>query len=318
MASEFLSGFQVGANVANDAMNRNLRMQELRSQEALRRVQERAAVERMSLLMQKFDMEIQDRANVQKATVQFEALIAPTIRTEDGTEVPNPMKMPAGSAAIQSFLKLAKDGKQATDLVAAAGLANERELRGEEIGKPRPLTPEAAASMKELERQRKTAGDVNIARKNLLEQELADAKAGKGGTAPNIQKEIEWFEKVKGVTLSKDQLTKVLEIKLGLDQKAGTAKDRGNAVLEVFKSLLPNRVTIGKNAQTDEQLLDKARTIVDAIYEEDALGGVVNPALEPDIVEEEIWVISPAGKRGRIPKSDLEKALKKGYKLFEG
>lgn len=109
MAGPFLQGFQVGAGLAGDVMDRNARLQEARSRDALRRVQEQAAVQQLQLTMEQNNLAIQERADMAKAVSAARAATQETIQVPgldgEGTfEIPNPSPLSQEEAAFRHVL----------------------------------------------------------------------------------------------------------------------------------------------------------------------------------------------------------------------
>lgn len=101
MANEILEGFQVGFGAS-------MRMQELRSQEAARRMRERAVAQEMEMMMEKRDLQIQYRADMAKAVgaAQMRASETVPVMGPNGvvgqTKNPNPISQE--DAAFQHVL----------------------------------------------------------------------------------------------------------------------------------------------------------------------------------------------------------------------
>lgn len=140
-----------------DALDRNLRMQQLRSDAAIRRIHEENAAKALSLKMQEFQMEVDTQARTAVAAKKYQLLTSPE----------NPNRMLPGTAALESFLPLMSDPNQAGNLVAAAGLANERAM-----GRPPTANMQEAAEISRLRQQVNSATDP--AQKAALQSQLDD------------------------------------------------------------------------------------------------------------------------------------------------
>jgi hypothetical protein len=102
MPNEILEGFQVG-------MNASLRMQQLRSERAAQAARERALVQEMSIQMEKRDLMIQYRADMEKALGKAKMAASPTVLVPgaDGAgtfEMPNPNPLSQEDATFQNVL----------------------------------------------------------------------------------------------------------------------------------------------------------------------------------------------------------------------
>lgn len=127
--NSFLQGAQVGLGIANlqenrrsDNLNRDLRYQELKSQDALRRVHERVAAQELELKMQRHAQEIDFQANMAKGTAAYAAATAETIPfigpPELGQEegfVPNPNRMSEGAAFLKFIVPAVANSPYAKD-----------------------------------------------------------------------------------------------------------------------------------------------------------------------------------------------------------
>src|SRR5687768_12131312 len=147
--SNFLRGMQVGAGIAGDALNRDLRHQELKSQDALRRVQERAAVQEMELQLQARTQQIQYQADMAKGMQAASMMSSPVVMTPMGP-IPNPQLLTEEQAIMRNVLPVI--GKYQPDKVvplmetmALRRVQMDREKRmAQQVGVARPLAPETA------------------------------------------------------------------------------------------------------------------------------------------------------------------------------
>lgn len=127
MDSPFLQGFQVGSGVMGSALDRNLRIQQLRSQDAMRRVQEENAAKELAMKMQEFEMRVQRQADTVKAFAQMQAMSTPFLPGPNGQMIPNPARVPTGTAMLMTMGRLAESPEQLATMAAQGALINERE-----------------------------------------------------------------------------------------------------------------------------------------------------------------------------------------------
>lgn len=126
VANEWMQGINLGANIMGSRLDRDARMQELKSRDAARRAEEQRAAQLMDLKIQEYEMQLQKRADVEKAGARFNLLRSPFIPTSSGTWVPNPHQMDEASAMMTSFLPLAETPDQAAKIVHEANLVRDR------------------------------------------------------------------------------------------------------------------------------------------------------------------------------------------------
>lgn len=104
MPNEFLEGARLGASIASDRLNRNLREQELRSIEAARRLQERQVAQRLQLEMEQANLAIQYRADMQKAMTQTALETSPILPVPGSPfgVIPNPNAISTDRALLKN------------------------------------------------------------------------------------------------------------------------------------------------------------------------------------------------------------------------
>jgi hypothetical protein len=79
MATPFLQGFQAGGAMMGDALDRSLRMQQLQSDAAHRRVMEQNAAQLLSMKMEENNLSIQYRADMAKAVTAAQQATSPHV-----------------------------------------------------------------------------------------------------------------------------------------------------------------------------------------------------------------------------------------------
>lgn len=149
--NDILGGFQAGLQMSQQRLSNSLRMQELQSMEAVRRQQERESAARMRVLLEKHKLDIDRQATLAKRTAQFITMIAPTIPGPTGLPMPNPMRVPVGTAGMLNFLDLAESPEHAATMMAQFGLANEREREAQQAGQPATIETITTPSGRNLE-----------------------------------------------------------------------------------------------------------------------------------------------------------------------
>jgi hypothetical protein len=310
----WLRGIQIGADLVNNAMAQRARVQDLKSQEALRRVQERAAVQQMARLFEEHQRKIEYAAAMEKAVGAANIAMSPVIPVPGFGVMPNPNPLTDTQAAMRFVLPTIAKFEPEKVQPAMEGIALTEARRAAEarmeksLTTARPLAPEQSVLL-----QAKT--DTEKARQKELE---ARATGGATFAPSDIQKKLEYFER-RGITLTREELEKVARVTIGVDPRPGTEEARGDAIMRVFTMLRQNR----PKGDTDGLILRDARRLVDAIYEDNALGSNSqikkdnSPGRTSPSSGKIITVISPNGQIGTIPEEDLEKALKKNYKLYD-
>lgn len=100
----WLQGISIGAGIASDAMNRNLRMQELRSMQAMRQLQERQTAEAMRLQLEQANLATQYRADMEKAMQQTQLETSPVIPIPGSPfgVAPNPSQLSMDRALLKN------------------------------------------------------------------------------------------------------------------------------------------------------------------------------------------------------------------------
>jgi hypothetical protein len=140
------SGLALGRTMFDNAM----RMQELKSQQAYRQLQERQLAQTLAVQMEQHDLEVQRRADMTKAWTRVMADTAPTFEmpvdgppTADGTApgialVPNPQAMALedamGKHVLPVIAQYDKTGREAFD--ALAGIAKMKQDREQALHQP--------------------------------------------------------------------------------------------------------------------------------------------------------------------------------------
>lgn len=295
-----------GVSIADSA----LRYQQLKSQDAERRMREKQANLEMQYLMEAHAKQIQQEADTAKANMAFQALTTPVIKLSDGTIAPNPNLAPStGHAFMQAFGPLAQNPKQAADIANTGAMITMHEAStahnqalAAQVGKPTPKTPEATA-------RDVASTEESRARTQLYQEKIISEQLGKGAghAPPEIQKTLE-FAKSLGITFDNDQIKDMVAIHAGLKTKAGTEKALPPQSVWVSQNFAKAR----ENASTKKSDDDVVKGL-EQIYQR-----ISKPADSTPVQEEMVWVTDPSGKKGQIPKKNLDKAIKRGFKLFEG
>ena len=128
MPSSWLTGIQVGANLAGQRLDRDVRLQELRSQQAHRQFQERQEALQTSMLLEEanrkkqlFQAQIQDEADTAKAVIAMQAEMNPGSAVADldpefAEQLNERYGVPVETAALKHLLPVvARRGSQAVD-----------------------------------------------------------------------------------------------------------------------------------------------------------------------------------------------------------
>lgn len=279
-------------------MNRNLRMQELRSQQALTRVRERAAVQEMELMMQQNDLQIQYRADMTKAMSNARLAASPTIPVPgpDGSgtfEMPNPKAISQEDAAFQFVLPVV--AKYEPDKVPSV-------LQNIATAKYRTEANQA------LVQQRESSVKVNEARVKEIEARVTQLQKGKTGVDPEWVRNIQFMEQRRNQPFSPEELDTMWRIHSGQDARAAVQPAQMTEMEYITKQLpsarRAERSELKTKYRTDAELIEELRT------QFRSLKGA-------DDGEELIFVLDPSGKRTRIKRRDLERALQKGFKEVE-
>lgn len=139
--TQFIQAFSVGSQSAVQGFEAGMRMQQLRSEQAMRQLHERQAAETLSYAMHQHQAAIQQEADTAKANSVFQTLITPTLSmqvpvsgppTADGqslgtasVKVANPAYEPdTGKALIRAFSPTIRTPAEAERLVMDAATVN--------------------------------------------------------------------------------------------------------------------------------------------------------------------------------------------------
>lgn len=272
MADNFLQGVQVGGNLVGSAMDRNMRMQELKSQAALRQLQERQLAQAIEMKMQENARQIQARAaaNIAVNRAQWESspmIMVPNPMGGGPIAAPNPMRKSKGQAIVDNLVPVAAEfgGPDAAAKILQAGaLIGLREAQvADELettrmrSQPRPVLPEQSKLT-----EARTATEK--ARQEKLAAETTNIKEGRKGVAPNIQKIIEFGEE-RGIKFDQDQIQEMIEIDLGAKSKAGTERTLPSRAVWVSQNFAKAREnTVGKKV-TDDDVVSALEATYDRI-----------------------------------------------------
>lgn len=304
----YLQGFQIGANVIGQRMDREQRIQELRSMDAARQAQERATAQTMAMQLEARNRAIDYSAKMSKALGMAQMASNPVVMVPGVGAVPNPNPMPEDRAVMQFVMPVVGEfepGKVVPMMqdIALRRVQMETQKRmGAAAGTARPLAPENA----ELAKQRAITEQ---ARQAKLKAETVVVEKGKVGVDPEFIRTLEKLEALRGKPFSSEERDQISKVHLGLESRKGAERPQKSRQEYVSSQLPSLRRSDSDNfvTRTDKERISELEAQYDQIYKTEA-----------PVEDELIWVVDPQGKRGRVPKSKLEKALQQGYKLFEG
>lgn len=251
MPSPWLQGIQVGANIASDAMNRNLRMQELRSQEAMRRVNERAAVQQMQIQMEERNRLIDYQAQMAKAVTTAQQLSSEFINIPTPTgaiPLPNPMRMSPEDAAFRTVLPVVA---QFEPDKAPQFLQN--------IATAQARTQSAQA----LTAQRASSVAVNEARVNEINTRIQQLQKGKTGVDPEWVRTIQFMEQRRGQQFAPQEIEQMWQIHSGAKPRAGSQRPV-QTEMEYVTQQLPSarraeRMELKNRYRSDAELIEELK-----------------------------------------------------------
>lgn len=290
--NNFLQGVQVGSNIMGDAMNRDLRYQELKSQDALRRVQERAAAQEMELQLEKRNQQIQYQAEMAQGMSAAGIMSSPVVMTPMGP-IPNPNPITEEQAIMRNILPVIGKYEPAKVVPIMENMALRRVQmeREQRMGQPpvaRPLALETA----ELTKART---QTEIEKQNKLK---ADAARGPAGFAPtDVQKNLTALSEAE--KKGDQNAIKALRQKLKLD---------GLGELDIIKLRSELRELDTQQLMSPEAK-DKKRAEIYDKYDKIAVSRTKDsaPAAQPAMsADRRVKVRRPNGQTGTVPFSRLK------------
>lgn len=293
--NDILQGFQLG-------FQSSLQRQRLKSDAALQRLREQQIAQVMALRMQENALAIQERADMAKAVSAAQMAASPTVLVPgfdgEGTyEAPNPQPMSQGDAAVQFVLPvIAKYRPQAVPQTLQ-GIA---------------LMESRAAGTESLIKQRTASTAVSEARVREINERIAQLQKGNKGVDPEFVKNIKFMEERRGTPFDSDELESLWQIQTGQKGRAGTQKavpTEGEFIQQQLPSARrAERMELKSKYRTDDELIADLKVQYRKIHGDQQQASP----------EELIYMLDPSGKRVRIKRKDLQRALQQGFKEFEG
>lgn len=299
--NDILQGFQLG-------FQSSMRMQEFKSQSALRRLQERAAAEGLRMKIEENQLQNQFRAEMTTAAQAMqdsmsEEIMVPMQGQEDlGDMAPPlmPMKNPAPMRRIDAFTQFMLPVITKYQPDKAGPIYNDvmmNEVRAE--------------TAESLNAQRESATQVNQARVKEIGERITQLQQGKQGVDPEFVKNITFMERRRGTPFSPDELEGLWQIQTGQKGRAGTSRAT-QTESEFIAQQLPSarraeRQEIKSKYRSDDELITELKSQYRKIHGDQQADG-----------DELIPVLDPNGKKVRIKRKDLGRALQRGFKEFEG
>lgn len=197
----WLAGVNSGANIMSDRLNRNLRLQELRSQQALRQLQEKHLAQQMEIELQEHENKVKARAETEIAMNRAQWESSPFIMTSNPLNptgpvlpIPNPKAKSKAQAMMDNLLPVAaKYGgpDAATKVMQAASLTawRESQVESKALLLPSQIDLNEARTTDELEqaRLRGLPKPISSFEQNRLKSQAALNEARSAGVASQIE-----------------------------------------------------------------------------------------------------------------------------------
>jgi hypothetical protein len=227
--TQFVQGISIGGNLATAALGEGLRMQELKSQQALQQANERHIAAQTAALVQAQQMKIQEQADTAKAWTKINAETAPTLgfapdaSGEGMIPVPNPNRVPLTESLMRNLGPVvnAFHPDKMGAFVADVGSLQQRQAMAAQAGLPKPLTPEASAHLKAQTERENSQTDLN-------NQKIKDAqdfgpKLSDKGTLQKTLDAIE-LQRTSGV-IDDTKAANARDVALGVRPRSSAAGD---------------------------------------------------------------------------------------------
>lgn len=282
---------------------------QLRSEAASRRLQEAQLAEQLKWTMEQHDLAIEERANVAKGQARFAVTQAQFLPGPGGSALPNPAYNPdVGSAFVSAFsgVPTTLEGQQKLLLGGAALQLQQAQAMDERAtaltrGQAAPRAPSLIGV--DQERQR-----LLQEQQKLTQARTADVIQGQGFAPTDTQKNLRALAEAE--TVNDKNAISALRKQLKLDGLTDTEMIKFRSELRS----LDNDILMAPEEK------ERRREAIYLKYDKGGATTAPPPPTEaaPTEVDEKVIVIDPQGRRGRISRSQLERALKQGYKEFEG
>lgn len=303
------AGFQFGQN----RLENSRRMQELKSADSLRRLQERQIAQNLQLQMEQNNLQIQYRADMAKAgqmTMIETSPFLPAPGSPTGV-VPNPRQIPLDQALLknegQVLRKYEPDKFQS--FVGDVAMMPYRMAQAERMKAQADLINKGAASTPGETQVQEFEG-FSVARTPEGKFHVIKQNGDRSFAPSEFEKKVSEYEKRTGKKLSDEKLTEYFEINIGAQPRAAVTKPLPTEAQYLDKHLpsVRREDAAGFVVRSDEEREKELRDQYKRLY-----GGEGEDQTQP-ATEEKVEMIHPDGRRVRVPKSFEEKALKSGYK----
>lgn len=326
--SDMLQATQVGTQLGSVMANNDARLQQLRSEDAERKVRERLYNQQMSDLIFKHDQMVQKQADMTKALARVQVAssspIAGFMPSAGGgvTPVQNPNYMPFEDAMLKYVgPEMVKTGDDAglRDLYYGKRVADQNRMEAFRAMQPKPLSPEESA-LKKAQTDR-ALSEADLARQRTISEQAG----GKQGVDPEWVRSIKFMEDRLGHPLDPEEVQKMWRVKAGLDPKPAVTKPPltegeyfSKHIDKVMdQNVIPVKTPKGDTVYRRPKSRDEGRQYLSGEYNT-IYGKTDNSGKASGDSGGDIWMKSPDGKsRVRLPKENLEKAKAQGYTPFD-
>lgn len=340
------AGTQSGLQIAHAMLanrDQDLRMQELRSQDALRRMTEQHIAQQMQYATEAHDLAIQERADLAKAMARVQLETAPTIdasligppQAGQGDDlgigqIKNPNQVPFERSMMNNVLPVI--GKYRPQEVPAfvqdmamypyrQAEAKRQEALAQkalsDIGRPKPFSP-----VGKLQADRAAAVQAGD---EAGVQQIDDAikkatTAEKNGVDPEVFRVIRMYEERTGKKMSDEDVKNIVDYHLGVKARPGV--EHPMTFQQYFSKHIDKAMEqqVVKDSKTGNYRLprnrDEAREYLKKEYETNFGPEPQTPSPKQD--GDMIFMKSTDGKIYKVPSKNAEKAKAKGWTDYEG
>lgn len=335
---------QTGTALGQAMFSNSLRMQQLKSEQALQQLQQQQAAEMLSWTIRQHHMAIDQEAKNAKSTADFMARISPTISVplndtdandpNSVQQVSNPYYNPnMGAAFIQSFLPSATNEKEAANIAATGGalMYHQGQMQEQEAlaAKNRALInapPKPLSSIGKMQADRATA----MANGDFAAVKEIDAAILKqhSDAASEVGKMVEEHKRLTGKDFTPEEVDQLYKIKAGLAPRAAVVQPLtfGQFANKNLQFYMDNKTHFDAKTQKLRRPSTTEEAMADLKASYDSMQDHIKrmPAPTPmngnaaPVPEDTVIVVDPQGRKFKLPRQQLEEAKKRGYKEYEG
>lgn len=321
--TQFVQGFAIGSEAANAAFANGLRLQELKSQDAARRVQEKATAQAMAMKLEEHNQMVQYRADLAKGVAAAELASSPTVAIPGLGLLPNPNPMAQDSA----YMRFVVPTVMQNDPKAGIGILENIALRRVQMAREQRMGDVAKAKMDVANRIAEASPeDTQIHESNgVTIVKTPDGKfhtyhKGEQKSYSEPRKIIEDYKAITGKDMSPDDLDKIFKQKGGIEARPAVTRipSEGDYVSKHIDGIMEQNVILDPKTKKNRRPASRQEGVDYLRSEYGSLYGAKAKSDDQKPAEDTVQVRSPSGKLGKIPRSQIEDAKKQGYTIFDG